>query len=77
MENNESNGANLQTSVTINTPSKIIHCSDGIIEDIKEELVEEVACTPQNQDSEVDPVSVRDRNSTSQPLNVHIYFCAY
>ncbi|XP_026330826.1 protein FAM177A1-like [Hyposmocoma kahamanoa] len=55
MENNESNGSNLQTSVTINTPSKVIHCSDGVIEDIHEENVVEVASAPQNQVSEVDP----------------------
>lgn len=64
MESNESNAANLHTSVTINTPSKVIYCSDGVIEDIMEDNVEEVAGTPQNQVSEVDPVSEFDRNST-------------
>lgn len=68
MENNESNGAHLQTSVTINTPSNVIHCSDGIIEDMKEENVEELAFTPPSQESEVDPVSEFDRNSTSEPF---------
>lgn len=57
MESKESNGANLQTSVIINTPSKVLHCSDGVIEDIEEDSVEEVTCTPQNQESNVDPVS--------------------
>lgn len=54
MESQEGNGANLQTRVTINVPLKIVHCSDGVIEDIEEDNVEDVDCAPQ---SEVDPVS--------------------
>lgn len=61
MENTESDGSNRQTSVTINTPANVIHCSDGVIEEIHEDKVEEVASAPQNQDSDVDPVSKRDR----------------
>lgn len=77
MENNESNSSNAQTSVTINTPSKVIYCSDGVIEDIQEDNVTEVRCAPQSEESEVDPVSEFDKNSTSKQLNTHIYVYAH
>lgn len=77
MENNDSSSSNGQTSVTINSPSKVIYCSDGVIEDIQEDNVEEVRCGPQNEASEVDPVSERVKNSTSKQLNIYIYLYAH
>lgn len=73
MENNESNGTNSQTNVTISTPSNVIYCSDGIIEDIKDDNVQELTSTPHSQDSEVDPVSVLNRNSTSLVFILSLY----
>lgn len=77
METNESNGANWQTSVTINTPSKVIHCSDGVIEDIEVDNVEELASAPQTHESVVDPVSELNRNSVNHVSMLITYTWPY
>lgn len=52
----ENSGVNSYAEVTITKPARVLHCSDGIIEEIEEENVEELHSKPSNEEN-IDPVS--------------------
>ncbi|KAM3962044.1 protein FAM177B [Aphomia sociella] len=57
METNHNTIANTQVGVTINKPSKVLHFSDGVEEEIEEAAVSDLNSNPSNEDN-VDPKSL-------------------
>ncbi|KAJ2951745.1 hypothetical protein O0L34_g13912 [Tuta absoluta] len=51
-------GASQQTEVTISKPTRVLHCSDGVIEEIEEDKLAEIQSAP-NDEENINPKTLQ------------------